>query len=283
VQIGEDEHAAVSGRLGEADVERVLQQVRDYPWPLAPQPGGWAYGCDETFLRDLTPTGPTATTGGRRKPPEPLAAVHRAGGRARHPLRPRGREAQGRRPLLITHGWPGSHFEFWDAIEPLAYPSRHGGDPADAFDLVIPSLPGFGFSGKPTRPIGQRATADLWNTLMTQVLGYDRYLAQGGDWGAVVTGYLGLEHAAQVRSIHLNMLGLRAQGGPRTDEEAAWMARGQATMDQLGRLSAAAGQQAAVHRLDGRGQPGRPGRLDRRALPRLVGPAIQAVRGRLHA
>ena len=64
-------------------------------------------------------------------------------------------EAGGKRPLLLTHGWPGSHFEFWDAIEPLAFPSRHGGDPADAFDLVIPSLPGFGFSSKPARPIGQ--------------------------------------------------------------------------------------------------------------------------------
>lgn len=91
-------------------------------------------------------------------------------------------EAKGNRPLLLSHGWSGSHYEFWRTIEPLAYPSRFGGRSSDAFDLVIPSLPGFGFSSKPSRPIGQRTTARLFNTLMTEVLGYTTYLAQGGDW-----------------------------------------------------------------------------------------------------
>ncbi|MBN9180404.1 MAG: epoxide hydrolase N-terminal domain-containing protein, partial [Microbacterium sp.] len=68
-------------------------------------------------------------------------------------------EAQGRRPLLLVHGWPGSTFEFWQVIGPLAFPSRHGGRAEDAFDLVIPSLPGFGFSGKPAHPVGARTTA----------------------------------------------------------------------------------------------------------------------------
>ena len=105
-------------------------------------------------------------------------------------------EAGGKRPLIVTHGWPGSHYEFWQAIEKLAFPSRFGGDAADAFDLVVPSLPGFGFSSKPTRPIGQRTTARLFNTLMTEVLGYQTYLAQGGDWGAMVTSWLGRDHGA---------------------------------------------------------------------------------------
>ena len=90
---------------------------------------------------------------------------------------------------------------------------------------MIPSLPGFGFSSKPARPIGQRTTARLFNTLMTEVLGYDRYLAQGGDWGAVITSWLGLDHAASVRAIHLNMLGFRPQGGPQSEEEKAWAAQ----------------------------------------------------------
>jgi pimeloyl-ACP methyl ester carboxylesterase len=134
-------------------------------------------------------------------------------------------EAGGKRPLLLTHGWPGSHFEFWDAIEPLAFPSRFGGDPADAFDLVIPSLPGYGFSGKPAKPFGQRATARLWNGLMTQQLGYGRYMAQGGDWGGLVTSWLGFDHAPACAAIHLNMIGLRpTPASPRTDEERAWLA-----------------------------------------------------------
>ncbi len=123
-------------------------------------------------------------------------------------------EAGGRRPLLLSHGWPGSHYEFWGVIDKLAFPSRHGGQAADAFDLVIPSLPGFGFSSKPARPFGQRATARLFNGLMTEVLGYDRYLAQGGDWGALVTSCLGLDHADHVRAIHLNMMGFARPAAP---------------------------------------------------------------------
>ncbi|MEL6862043.1 MAG: epoxide hydrolase, partial [Pseudomonadota bacterium] len=103
-------------------------------------------------------------------------------------------EAGGIRPLLITHGWPGSVFEFYETIAPLAYPSQHGGKAEDAFDLIIPSLPGYGFSGKPATPIGQRTTAKLWNTLMQDVLGYETYLAQGGDWGSLVTSWLGFDH-----------------------------------------------------------------------------------------
>lgn len=139
-------------------------------------------------------------------------------------------EAGGKRPLLLSHGWPGSIYEFWDVIDPLAFPSRHGGDPADAFDLVIPSLPGYGFSGKPKALVGQRATAELWDTLMRGVLGYRAYLAQGGDWGGLVTSWLGLNHDIQTgkggcRAIHLNFMGFRpTPGKPETEEEARWLA-----------------------------------------------------------
>ena len=143
-------------------------------------------------------------------------------------------EAEGKRPLILSHGWPGSHYEFWGAIDKLALPSRHGGDAADAFDLVIPSLPGFGFSSKPAKPFGQRQTARLFNTLMTEVLGYERYLAQGGDWGSLVTSSLAYDHPKNVRAIHLNMLGFRPPGGPKGEAEAAWMTRQGAAMDALG-------------------------------------------------
>src|SRR5436189_284265 len=82
-----------------------------------------------------------------------------------------------------------------------------GGDAKDAFDLIVPSLPGFGFSSKPTKPIGQRTTARLFNTLMTEVLGHKAYLAQGGDWGAMVTSWLGRDHGESAKALHLNMLG----------------------------------------------------------------------------
>ena len=143
-------------------------------------------------------------------------------------------EAGGKRPLILSHGWPGSHYEFWAAIEALAYPSRGGGSAADAFDLVIPSLPGFGFSSRPARPFGQRATGRLFNALMTEVLGYDRYLAQGGDWGAFVTSCMALDQPGHVKAIHLNMLGLRPPEGPQGEAETAW-AQGQGTaMNMLG-------------------------------------------------
>lgn len=149
-------------------------------------------------------------------------------------------EAKGQRPLLITHGWPGSFFEFFETIGPLAYPSQHGGRAEDAFDLIIPSLPGYGFSGKPSAPVGQRATAKLWNTLMQDVLGYDTFLAQGGDWGGMVTSWMGYDHGAHdgkggCKAIHLNMISLRpTPPTPQNEEELAWIQYSQAAMQAGG-------------------------------------------------
>lgn len=99
-------------------------------------------------------------------------------------------------PLLISHGWPGSVLEFKHIIEPLAHPERFGGKVEDAFDVIAPSLPGFGFSQAPAQPIGPRRMAAYFDTLMTEVLGYEGYIAQGGDWGGAVCSWLGYEHAA---------------------------------------------------------------------------------------
>jgi len=108
-------------------------------------------------------------------------------------------------PLVITHGWPGSIVEFLEVIRPLTEPTAHGGDARDAFHVVCPSLPGYGFSGKPRETgWGVDRIADVWDRLM-QRLGYDRYVAQGGDWGAMVTTCLGTRHPEHCRAIHLNM------------------------------------------------------------------------------
>jgi epoxide hydrolase len=108
-------------------------------------------------------------------------------------------------PLVLTHGWPGSVIEFLDVIGPLTDPTSYGGDAADAFHVVVPSLPGYGYSGKPTRTGWNiQRIARAWAMLMAG-LGYDRYGAQGGDWGAMVTSSIGQQDREHVAGVHLNM------------------------------------------------------------------------------
>lgn len=111
----------------------------------------------------------------------------------------------GATPLVMTHGWPGSVAEFAKVLGPLTDPRGHGGDPADAFEVVCPSLPGYGFSDKPAAPgWGVGRIADAWARLMSR-LGHERYLAQGGDWGAMVTTELARRDPDHCVGIHLNM------------------------------------------------------------------------------
>jgi len=127
-------------------------------------------------------------------------------------------------PLVITHGWPGSIVEFHKVIGPLVDPVAHGGDANDAFHVVCPSLPGYGFSDKPKEPGWNISRiAKTWDQLMVR-LGYDRYFAQGGDWGAMVTSSLGVNHSDHVAGLHLNMpLAVPDLSQPLTDAEQASM------------------------------------------------------------
>ena len=222
----------------------IRDRVSAYRW--FPEPadeeaaGGWAYGTSTPALRELQDYWLTTyhwrTAEARLNAwPHFTADID---GLSIHFLHIQG-EAGGQRPLLITHGWPGSVLEFWTIIEPLAFPSRHGGKKEDAFDLVLPSLPGYAWSGKPASPIGQRSTAALWDKLMRDVLGYDQYLAQGGDWGSLVTSWLGFDHGVAkkggCKAIHLNMIGLRpTPASPHTDAETDWIAATQASMQAEG-------------------------------------------------
>ena len=109
------------------------------------------------------------------------------------------------RPMIITHGWPGSVAEFMKIIGPLTNPTEHGGSADDAFHLVLPSMPGYGWSGKPTSAgTSIEKIAEMWDVLMVR-LGYDAYVAQGGDWGAAVTSAIGWQALGHVEAIHTNM------------------------------------------------------------------------------
>ena len=127
-------------------------------------------------------------------------------------------------PLIITHGWPGSIVEFHKVIEPLVNPTAHGGDAADAFHIVAPSLPGFGFSGKPTETgWGVDKVAEVFTTLMNR-LGYERYFAQGGDWGSAVTTAIGATDPTHCAAINTTLaMGARPkiEGEPTAEEQRA--------------------------------------------------------------
>ena len=132
-------------------------------------------------------------------------------------------------PLIMTHGWPSTFREFLDVVDPLAHPQKYGSE-GPAFDVIVPSLIGYGFSSLPRRPIGPSKIAGLWHRLMTEVLGYDLYAAEAGDWGSFVTSRLALQHADSILGIHLTMLPLRphlnhGSQKPVSEEEGHWIAK----------------------------------------------------------
>ena len=121
-------------------------------------------------------------------------------------------------PLLLLHGWPGSVFEFLELIPRLTDPAHFGGNPADAFTIVAPSLPGYGLSFKPGQPrFGIEEIADCTAELMQNVLGYPRFAVQGGDWGAITASRLGYVHPDKLLGIHVNLLAVRRDQQPAAD------------------------------------------------------------------
>ena len=203
----------------------IRSRVAEYPWHEMPDDGGWAYGTNLDYMKTLCAYWLDGFDWREQEARINRFSHYRAevDGIDLHFIRERG-SGPAPTPLIISHGWPGSVVEFLDIIEPLAHPERFGGNVDDAFDVIAPSLPGFGFSGRPPRPIGPRRMADLFDTLMTDVLGYDGYLAQGGDWGGAISSWLGFEHAPACRAIHINIMTMRHPDGPKGPEEEAWAA-----------------------------------------------------------
>jgi pimeloyl-ACP methyl ester carboxylesterase len=203
--------------------------------PGAPVGAGWEYGIEPGYLRRLIDYWRTeydwrAVEARLNRLPHFMASV---GGYQVHVVYERG-SGRAPLPLVLTHGWPGSFVEFEAVVGPLAHPERFGGRIEDAYDVIVPSLPGYGWSSPPPAPISPRDIARVWDALMTSTLGYDRYVAQGGDWGGLVTSWLGVDAAAHVAAIHLNIMGLRPYLGegsaPLDGAEEAWVARARARL-----------------------------------------------------
>jgi epoxide hydrolase len=190
----------------QADLDDLRQRLARTRWPDRETVADWSQGIPLAYVRELC--GYWSDTYDWRATEARINALaqYRAtvGGLGIHLLHVQSPEP-GALPLVLTHGWPGSIVEFLKVVGPLSDPAAHGGNPADAFHVVCPALPGYGWSDKPTEA-GWDVTriADAWDELMLG-LGYARYAAQGGDWGSMVTMALGVQHPDHLAGIHINM------------------------------------------------------------------------------
>lgn len=193
--------------LSDATVSELKARLSNTRWPEAETTGDWNQGIPLDFTQEVAnywQQDYDMSRLARRLNTHPNHLVE-IDGLDIHFLHIRSSH-ENAQPLLLTHGWPGSVVEFLNVIGPLTEPQLHDGDNDQAFHLVIPSLPGFGFSGKPTAPgWGTTKTAEVWAKLMS-ILGYERYFAQGGDWGAIVTTSIGMVDPEHCAAIHLNMV-----------------------------------------------------------------------------
>ena len=203
-------------------LDNIRAKVASYPWHEMPDDGGWKYGTNLEYMKEISTYWVNEFDWRKQEDainrfPQFTAQVDGINIHFIHEIG----SGPSPTPLIISHGWPGSVVEFMEIIDPLAHPERYGGRIEDAFTVVAPSLPGFGFSGRPPRPYGPRKMAEVFNALMTRILGYDSYIAQGGDWGGAISSWLGLEHPA-CRAIHISILTMRHPAGPQGAEEEAW-------------------------------------------------------------
>ncbi|WP_397452860.1 epoxide hydrolase family protein [Pseudomonas sp. NA-150] len=193
--------------ISDAALDDLQQRLSNTRWLDTLPDNGWSEGCDAAVLKRAVAYWRDGFDW--RAQEQRLNALGQfmaeVDGQSLHFIHRRG-TGPAPLPLILTHGWPGSFVEMAEIIPLLADPGSHGGDPQDAFHVVVPSLPGYGFSPAPTSPgTGPRQVAQLWAGLMTQ-LGYDRFGAQGGDWGASVSTWLALQHPQRVTGVHLNFI-----------------------------------------------------------------------------
>jgi pimeloyl-ACP methyl ester carboxylesterase len=210
----------------QAEVDDLRDRLGRTRWPDQLPGVGWDYGIELVVVQELAEywrTGYDWRAAERRLNEFPQFTTV-IDGQNVHFMHVRSAEPDAL-PLIMTHGWPGSVVEFTEVIGPLTDPAAHGGDRGDAFHMVVPSIPGFGFSG-PTRERGWNVNrvARAWDELMRR-LGYPRYGAQGGDWGSSISRELGVIVPEHVIGVHLNMLSPVTPGDPPADLSDADLAR----------------------------------------------------------
>jgi microsomal epoxide hydrolase len=218
----------------DARIAAIKQRITAFPWNdlpnLVEQNDPWSAGASLAFMRELCDYWVNGFDWRMQEAsinrfPQFIARI---GEQDIHFLHERGSGAHDV-ALVLTHGWPGSIVEFVHVIDRFAHPERFGGNATEGIDVVVPALPGFGFSGRPALPVGPRHIATLWDDLLRNTLGYQRYIAQGGDWGSMVSAMAGLDHSVAKRggcmAIHINMLGSRVEGEPTNQEEHDFEAR----------------------------------------------------------
>jgi pimeloyl-ACP methyl ester carboxylesterase len=207
-------------------LQEIYTKVKNYPWHEMPVDGGWEYGTNLDYMKEISSYW-VKNFDWRKHEAEinkfsnfmttvediEMHFIHEKG------------SGSNSTPLLLMHGWPGSIIEFLHIIEKLAHPEKFGGKVEDAFDVISPSLPGFGFSGRPPKPIGPRKMATILNKLMIENLEYKNYLAQGGDWGATIANWIGYDHSKSCKAIHINCLTMRHADGPQSKQEEEWQQR----------------------------------------------------------
>jgi pimeloyl-ACP methyl ester carboxylesterase len=210
-------------RISDRELGDLYDRLKRTRWPGEVAGSGWDYGTNLAYLRQLCEHWLDGFDWRAREAHlNRLSQVKvKAGGLDIHAVLEKGR-GPAPMPLVLTHGWPSTFYELDKVIGPLSDPAAHGGDPADAFDVVVPSLPGYGFSEVPTaRGMSPARVADIWAELM-MALGYETFGAHGGDWGAFVTALLGHRHPGRLRGIHMTMMSLvspRPEGAERPPSE----------------------------------------------------------------
>ena len=210
--------------VSEEQISNINNKVKNYPWQSIEDMEGWIHGTNKTYLKEICKY--WISEFDWKKHEELINSFSNfktnVEGIDIHFIKEEG-SGKNPKPLLLMHGWPGSIVEFLEIIKPLAHPEEFGGNIEDAFTVIVPSLPGFGFSNAPKNPMGPRKIANIMNKFMSENLNYKQYFAQGGDWGATIANWLGYDHHENCIAMHINCLTMRHPGGPETNEEKKWL------------------------------------------------------------
>ena len=210
-------------RVPDADIADLRDRLARTRFPDAAPGEPWAYGTSVDYLRDLVAYW---RDGFDWRAAESKLNAYPQFKQVREDIHLHFLHVPGKgpkpTPLLLLHGWPGSVFEFVDFIPRLTDPAAFGGDPADAFTVVAPSLPGYGLSFRPgQKRYGVEEIAPLMVELMSETLGYPRFAVQGGDWGGIIAGYMAAAYAEKLIGVHVNLLAVPRERGAAADPEQA--------------------------------------------------------------